>query len=228
MRRLIRYVRSQNSSRIHLLRVNRQFAASIPPGALVLDAAAGDQPYKVLFEHARYEAADFEMVDKPYARSTYVCDLRSIPVPDSRFDYIIFNQAMEHMPEPLEVLRELHRVLKPGGRMLTTAPFFYQEHEVPYDFYRYTQFAYKHLFPKAGFEIQSIEWLEGYLGTLAYQLETAAMALPRIYFPFRFLFAMLAIWFYHSDVRQPYRRAGYPKNYVVLSVKPGEDGPQRQ
>src|SRR5687767_11064509 len=110
----------RNSSRFHLDRVNREFASTIPEGALVLDAAAGAQPYRDLFAHTRYESADFEQVDKDYARSTYVCDLTSIPVEDGRFDYILFNQALEHMPEPHDVLVELKRVLKPGGLMLCT------------------------------------------------------------------------------------------------------------
>jgi hypothetical protein len=53
-------------------------------GARILDghedAGAGDAPYKGLFRHARYESADFEKVDKTYARTTYGCDLKNLPV----------------------------------------------------------------------------------------------------------------------------------------------------
>src|SRR5690349_1674437 len=49
----------RNSSRVHLERFLKRAAASIPPGALVLDAGAGEAPYKSLFEHAKYESADF-------------------------------------------------------------------------------------------------------------------------------------------------------------------------
>jgi SAM-dependent methyltransferase len=220
----------RNSSRHHLERVNREFAETVRAGALVLDAAAGDQPYRHLFAHARYEAADFEQVDKPYARSTYVCDLTSIPVEDGRFDHVLFNQGLEHMPDPLRVLRELNRVLKPGGRMLCTAPLFYQEHEQPYDFFRYTQFAYRELMPKAGFEIDSIDWLEGYVGTVAYQLEGAARNLPPGigWLPFRALFGLLSLVFHRLDIRKPYKGGGYPKNYVVLATKGGASAPARE
>ncbi|HWT11288.1 MAG TPA: class I SAM-dependent methyltransferase [Allosphingosinicella sp.] len=212
-----------NSSRVHLRRVNEEFARQVPAGAVVLDAAAGAQPYRDLFGHACYESADFEMVKKEYAQTTYVCDLRSIPVEDGRFDFIIFNQALEHMPEPGAVLAELNRVMKPGGRMITTAPFFYEEHEQPYDFYRYTQYGHRHLFSQAGFAVERLEWLEGYTGALAYQLHRAALHLPRrlLFQPVRLLFALLAIWFYRLDVSRPLRNVGYPKNYVVIAVKPG-------
>lgn len=110
----------------------------MPAGALVLDAGAGTAPYAELFSHARYESADFEKLEKEYA-STYVCDLGAIPVEDARYDAVVFNQVMEHLPEPARVLAELGRVIKPGGRMIYTGPFFYEEHEGPYDFYRYTR-----------------------------------------------------------------------------------------
>lgn len=167
-----------NSSRYRLWQENAAFAASVPNDALVLDAGAGDVPYKSLFQHARYESADFQKVDKPYATSTYVCDLASIPIEDCRFDYIVFNQVMEHLPEPGRVLAELHRVLKVGGKMIYTGPLFYEEHEQPYDFYRYTQFGLRHLFESADFSIERLDWLEGYFGTVGYQLNSMYRYLP--------------------------------------------------
>ena len=215
----------KNSSRYHLERVNRDFASRVPPDARVLDAAAGMQPYRHLFEHAQYESADFEMVDKQYGGTTYVCDLTAIPVEDGRFDFIIFNQGLEHMPDPVRVLRELNRVLKPGGQMLCSAPLFYEEHETPYDFFRYTQFAYRQMLPAAGFSIDSIEWLEGYVGTVAYQLDGAARYLPSGigWLPIRALFAGLALVFHRLDMRHRHTSSGYPKNYVVIATRPFAD-----
>jgi SAM-dependent methyltransferase len=189
-----------------------------------------------LLEHCRYEAADFEKVDKPYAKSTYVCDLsKNIPVEDGRFDAILFNQVMEHIPEPLTALKELRRVLKPGGRMLCTAPLFYEEHEQPYDFYRYTQFAWRKLMAEADLEVLRLDWMEGYFGTVAYQLQTAAHylpsrptegfqgALPLVLSPLMFLlraqFNIVARLFYRLDERELYKATGYPKNYLVIVRK---------
>jgi SAM-dependent methyltransferase len=228
-----------NSSRAHLATINARFAATIPPGALVLDAGAGEAPYRPMLAHTRYESADFEKLDKRYAPSTYVCDLGAIPVEDNRFDFVLLNQVLEHLPEPEHVLKELHRVLKPGGKMICTAPLFYEEHETPYDFFRYTQFAYRHIFTKAGFTIEAIEWLEGYFGTVAYQLDTAARYLPvrpsaiapgpagYVASPFllvlKLLFALTAVAFYKLDIRAPYKGKGYPKNYAVIASRPAQE-----
>ncbi len=224
-----------NSSRYHLANYNRSFARLVPPGALVLDAGAGKAPYATLFAHARYETADFEQVRKEYAPSTYVCDLANIPVEDERFDYILFNQVLEHVPEPRSVLRELNRVLKTGGSIICTTPLFYEEHEAPYDFYRYTQYAHQRLFRDAGFRIDRLEWMEGYFGTVAYQLDTAARYLPihpgrmspgalgyvlaPLVAALKLGFAMIAILFYRLDIRSPTKASGFPKNYVVLATK---------
>jgi SAM-dependent methyltransferase len=226
-----------NSSRIRLHQENALFAATIPSGALVLDAGAGSAPYKQLFAHARYESADFELVDKPYAKSTYVCNLEKIPVEDGRFDFVVLNQVLEHLPDPRLVLVELNRVLKPGGRMIYSGPFFYEEHEQPYDFYRYTQFGLRELFQKSGFEIEKLEWLEGYLGTVGYQLDNMARYLPSrpsdlgggvvgfllapVMLLGRLLAGLSSVAFQRLDLRIKFTRRGYPKNYLAVVRKAG-------
>lgn len=228
-----------NSSRHRLWLENRDFAAAVPAGSVVLDAGSGEAPYRDLFKHAQYESADFEKVDKRYAPSTYVCDLKSIPTAGDRFDFVVFNQVMEHLPEPQLVLNELFRVLKPGGRMIYTGPLFYEEHEQPYDFFRYTQFGLKHLFGTSGFEIQRLEWLEGFLGTMAYQLNCMSRYMPCrpgdfnrgfqgiliacLMMPLKFVFGLLSILFHKLEIRFKYTHRGYPKNYIAILRKPIEN-----
>jgi SAM-dependent methyltransferase len=173
------YGAARNSSRTYLHRFVARAAQEVQPGQLVLDAGAGRAPYRGLFPHARYETADFLAVKgKRYAEPDYVCDLARIPVADARFDHVLLTQVLEHIPDPARVLAELHRVLAPGGRLWLTAPLFYAEHEKPYDFFRYTQFGMRHLLEGAGFQVEEIEWMEGYLGTLSYQARVLSTSLP--------------------------------------------------
>ena len=58
-------------------------------------------------------------------------------------------------------------ILKPEGQAWLLAPLFYEEHEKPFDFHRYTQFAWRRVADQAGLELKEIDWLEGYFGTLS-------------------------------------------------------------
>lgn len=206
---------------------------------LVLDAGAGKSPYRELFDHARYEAADFAQLPKRYAPLDYVCQLTDIPVEDNRFHRIICNQVLEHVPEPGATLTELNRVLMPGGRILLTAPLYFAEHQQPYDFYRYTRFSLKRLFEEAGFRVDRIGWLEGYFGTMSYSFRQMHDALPKnarellkiergwrlvylapLLFGTRWLSRVLHHVYFHADVRWKYTRRGMAKNYLVLAHKP--------
>jgi SAM-dependent methyltransferase len=168
-----------NPTRAHVDAFAARAARSVAEGQAILDAGAGICQYRPLFAHARYKAADFAQVEKPYGELDIVYDLKLIPVDDASFDAVLFTQTLEHLPDPGDVLRELARVLKPGGSLLATAPFVYQEHEQPFDFYRYTRFGLKHLLEQAGFVIEELSPLGGYFGAAAYQLDYAARHLPR-------------------------------------------------
>jgi len=229
---------SKNSSRDWLVIELQAFSKTLAPGALVLDAGAGDQVYAGMFKHLNYEAADFEQVEKRYEKPTYSCDLASIPVEDNRFDAVVFTQVMEHLPDPLAVLKELNRVLKPGGTLFYTAPLWYEEHEQPYDFYRYTQFGLRHLFGKSGFEITDLRWLDGYMASVTHQFRLMSMHLPwspkhyggglaglvlaGVFLLFRPFTIPLRMAANAADRRVRYEGGGLPKNYVAVLRRPIE------
>ena len=224
-----------NAPRVWMDRELAAFGASLPAGAFVLDAGAGSQRYKTKFAHCAYESTDFEQVNKLYKASTYVCDLRSLPIADARFDAVVFTQVMEHLPDPLTVVRELSRVLKPSGKLFYSGPFWYEEHEQPYDFYRYTQFAIRHIFENADFQITELRWLDGYMASVAHQLRRMQRALPRTpagygrmpfnllpfiaFNLFRLPCALLASLAARCDVSKRFTDRGYPMNYMAILQK---------
>ena len=227
----------ENTSRTYLHRFLVRAGEAVAPGQLVLDAGAGRAQYRDLFAHAQYETADFLAVKgKKYTAPDYVCDLAAIPVEDRRFDHVLLTQVLEHLPEPATVLAELHRVLKPGGTLWLTAPLFYAEHERPYDFFRYTQFGLRHLLQGAGFTVEEIEWLEGYLGTLSYQARLMSKALPSAPTDYgggirglalasaakvsRRAGRHLADGLATLDLRYKIVGRGLPKNYQVVATRP--------
>jgi SAM-dependent methyltransferase len=183
----------------------------------VLDAGAGNAPYRKHFAHVTYETADFGKVDdKKYAHLDYVCRLEELPMADGTYDLVLCSQVLEHIPDPVAVLKEIRRVLKPGGQAWVSAPLFYEEHEQPYDFNRYTQFGWRRMAEDAGLTVESIDWLEGYYGTISYQLSMASNGLPAVWLPVKFACHLLAPVFAYLDTKFKITTMGMPKNYCCV------------
>jgi SAM-dependent methyltransferase len=237
MRRLLTAIRQPplNPSRVHLERLIREAAALLPDDTRVLDAGAGTCEYRSLFEGARYEAADLAPDPSGAGCIDYICDLDAIPVEDGSYDLILFTQVLQLVPDPVIVLREFHRVPAPGGRLLMSAPLAYEEYPDPYDYYRYTQSGLSLLLERAGFHIETLEWLEGYYGTLSYQCSVAArdfpwqpgklggdtlsilLAAPML--GLKVAFRVLADVFARIDVRHKVTGVGYATNYWVVATR---------
>jgi SAM-dependent methyltransferase len=187
----------------------------------VLDAGAGSAPYAEFFAHVSLEMADVCLTPtKDYSHIDLVCDVIDIPVEDDRYDLVWCSQVLEHVKEPLRAIQEFRRILKPGGEAWLTAPFVHAEHEVPWDFYRFSRYAWGYFAEAAGFEVVEIEPLEGYYGTLGYVFSTAASHLPRELASQRTLMRTLAADFAQRDLTDKRTDIGIPKNYQVILRKP--------
>lgn len=231
---------ARNSSRFHLERCLQALAASLPAGTRILDAGSGRCPYRALFQHCVYHTADFCQVAKEYGAIDFVCDLTSIPVEAGSYDVVISTQVLEHVPDPAAVLREFARTLRPGGRLFLSAPLSYEEHEQPFDYFRYTQFGLRHLLTNAGFEVVRLDWLEGYYGALSHQLKRASRWLPRSpraygggvlgFFGSAFSFLLRPFFSFAGrvlgklDRRHRYTAKGYCINYIVECERRPSEG----
>jgi SAM-dependent methyltransferase len=134
-------------------------AAQVPAGSKVLDIGAGSAPYRTLFAHCDYKTQDFGQLQDnqlrygSYAPIDVVSEASAIPVPDASFDAIICTEVLEHVPEPIAVVREFGRIVAPGGRLILTAPLGSGIHQEPYHFYGgYTPYWYQRFLNEAGFD----------------------------------------------------------------------------
>lgn len=91
-----------------------------------------------------------------------------LPFPDNTFDVIVTTKIiLEHVTEPSEVMKEFHRVLKPGGRAFITAPHIRRQHQKPHDYFRFTENALEYLAKKSGFREWNVDAADGYFYTMA-------------------------------------------------------------
>lgn len=136
-----------------------------------LDIGCGIMPYRELITKApsrvtRYIGMDIET---PIYKATV--DLRwdgsRIPLEDASVDSAMATEVLEHCPDPLVVLKEARRVLKPGGVFFFTVPYIWPLHDAPYDFFRYTPFALEKLLADAGFGDIEVQALGGWNASLA-------------------------------------------------------------
>ena len=150
-------------------------AATIPPGTRVLDVGAGSCPYRALFSHCVYRTHDFKQLapellrgDNGYGQLDYVGDICNISVQDASFDAILCTEVLEHVPEPINALKEFARILRPGGQLILTAPLGSGLHQEPFHFYGgYTPHWYNRFLTELGFTNIQIESNGGFLRLLA-------------------------------------------------------------
>jgi len=125
----------------------------------VLDLGCGRKPYESLFVNAKsYTGVDVEASGHNHKNSKvdYYYDGKTLPFPDNHFDAVVSFEVFEHVFNIDDVFVEIRRVLKPGGQLFITLPFALYEHEMPFDFARYTSCGIKHVFEKNKFEVLEI------------------------------------------------------------------------
>jgi SAM-dependent methyltransferase len=125
----------------------------------LLDFGCGRKPYQTLFNVESYIGVDVEVSGHNHAKEAIdvYYDGRKLPFEDHAFDSIFSSETFEHVFNLEEMIPELYRVLKPGGQMLITVPFVWDEHEIPFDYGRYSSFGIRYLLEKNGFQVESLD-----------------------------------------------------------------------
>lgn len=154
--------------------------SKLSKGKSILDAGAGECRYKKHCGHLAYTAQDFggydgqgnsEGLQTETRDSTGIdilCDIVDMPVDDASFDAIMCIEVIEHLPKPIDAIKEFSRVLNNDGQLILTAPFNSLTHYAPHYYYNgFSKYWYERILAENGFEIVEMKMVGNYFQYLS-------------------------------------------------------------
>ncbi|MDR1090599.1 MAG: class I SAM-dependent methyltransferase [Prevotella sp.] len=136
------------------------FASYIKKGDYVFDIGCGNKPYeKDIRNIIKSDLTDHyvgcDVVQSSEQKVDIICEATNIPADSSTYDIVICTQVIEHVFDHAKIFEEAYRLLKPGGFFIVSSNFVWAMHEMPYDFYRFTKYAFRQLLTNAGFKVKA-------------------------------------------------------------------------
>jgi SAM-dependent methyltransferase len=126
----------------------------------VLDIGCSDKwPKRHISADCAYIGLDYLPTASQWyhTRPDVYADGSRLPVAGEAMDVVLLFDVGEHVPDVDRLFREIHRVLKPGGRVLVQIPFLYPLHDEPLDFIRLTRYGLQRLSRTTGFEVERLD-----------------------------------------------------------------------
>jgi SAM-dependent methyltransferase len=182
--------------------------------APLLDLGCGARPYKPYYPEGEAVGADV-VQSSTGCVDVIIKGTEPLPFPDDHFESILCTQVLEHVEDPYLLIRESHRVLKPGGKMILTCPFIWELHERPHDYLRFSEYwLTKHL-TETGFHLEVLERQGGDVATVG-QIICLLLAVRQIHMP-KFIQKLYNKFFSYLD-RKSHTQC-MPLNYGMVCVK---------
>lgn len=188
----------------------------------LLDAGAGGLNGKVLFNGHVSSYTSLDVVNRT-GEVDIVGDIQNMTdVENNAFDTVYSSQVLEHIPHPAKVLSEFQRVLKINGTCIISVPHISHYHEVPNDYFRFTEFGISNMLRDAGFVIQRIERQSGIVSLLTHPLSILIISIfwriPILkWLGFYFNKLVVVLPSYYLDKILPLTKL-YPLNILVLAT----------
>jgi SAM-dependent methyltransferase len=138
----------------------RDVTRHFPPHTALLDVGAGDGWLAEHFPNYTGIDSSQEGVQRAAAaeRNVRLADAdEPLPFDDAAFDGVVLKDVLEHVREPVALVREVHRVLRPGGRVFASSPDAQRWVWDDYTHRRpFTRRAFRLLFADQGFQVERV------------------------------------------------------------------------
>jgi SAM-dependent methyltransferase len=187
--------RAQQNARKFLQRL---FVQSDHPTILIVGGGTIGAGSEDLYQHPNVQLISFDIYASQY--TDFVADAHQIPLKDASVDGVWIQAVLEHVLDPAQVVREMHRVLKSDGIIYAETPFMQQVHEKAYDYTRFTESGHRWLFRE--FELIDSGSVLGLGTSLVWSIRYFTSALFRSK-KVGMLFAILFFWLRLFDHLMP-------------------------
>ncbi len=117
----------------------------INPDSKVLSIGSGGDINCLLSHYSKNKFKVTSMDIDNNRNPDIVGDICQFDFGSQKFDFILLSEVLEHLYNPQSALRNIHKILVPGGKVILTVPFIFPIHDRPHDYYRYTKFGLKYL-----------------------------------------------------------------------------------
>lgn len=211
--------------RYHLFNTLKKSLKEI--SGIVLDFGCGASPYQSFIKAEKYIKVDFANESHPIGNAVIdiFYDGKTLPFKDNMFDSILCTEVFEHIPNLNDIVKELYRVLRPQGKILISVPFVWNEHEIPNDYQRFSQFGLCLLLENNHFKILTVQKTTNTIYTIT-QLLTNAIhhAFFTRYFILNYFLNFILIFpfnliGYLIGLIIPDKKKNLPLNIVILAQK---------
>jgi SAM-dependent methyltransferase len=106
-----------------------------------------------------------------------VADVQHLPVRDDSIDWVVCLEMLQYVASPDAAVREIARVLRPGGATVVSVPFLHRT-DGPTDRHRFTETRVRELLSAPGLRLEHMAAQAAFFGTLANQLRQAVAQVP--------------------------------------------------
>jgi SAM-dependent methyltransferase len=140
----------------------------------LLDIGCGLKPYRELFAPFVTEHIGVDVPVSMHGLSALDAQASALALPfaTASFDTVLATEVLEHVPAPEVMLGEIARILRPGGTLILSVPFHEPLHELPYDYYRYTEVALDYLLGAQGLRVREVHRRGGAVLVATYLLSS--------------------------------------------------------
>jgi len=203
--------------------VRREAIPLMGPGTKVLDAGSGKLEEQYLREEILATGCTLHTCDLNFGPGVdFEADVADLHFEAGAYDVVLNTQVLEHVKDPAKVCKELSRVLKPGGYLILTTPQSSPLHNLPWNFFNFTNLGLRLLMEGAGLETEKEEAQGGHFALLAFELHWTVQEIRRSSLPrfvkvpltlaaqalFGFVIKLPLIWLDRFD-REPLNTMGW-------------------